>query len=398
MKLIKYFILLYTLPMVLIIAACTKEDSYKDFEKGGEIKYPGRVDSVIARPGNGRIQLSLVMGNDPLVTRIKVYWNNRQDSTETEVTTTNGRDTVNMLLPLPQGNYNFEIYTFDKDGNRSIVKNKAGTIYGSNYISSLENRALKTIGFTPANSLLLTFGEPATGEIGVQINYTNGAGQAKTANILPTTTTFEIADFKDESITYKSLFKPDSLAYESFSPTVTGSVTIPVFEKPLDKSKFVAMLLPGDVDEGGYGWLLKYLWDENYNPPGFATRSTIPAPFTFDTGVSTKLSRFKMWQANDRLYQKESAKTFEVWGSNSPNPNGSWDSWTKLLTCESIKPSGSPVGTNTAEDIAYAKAGEDFTFPATVAKYRYLRFKMLTNWGGGGFMTMEELTFWTKDR
>ncbi|MBN9267002.1 MAG: hypothetical protein J0I75_20995, partial [Hyphomicrobium sp.] len=42
------------------------------------------------------------------------------------------------------------------------------------------------------------------------------------------------------------------------------------------------------------------------------------------------------------------ASLSSIYGSNDPNADGSWDSWTFLRTCEAIKPSGSPAGTNTA--------------------------------------------------
>ncbi|GAA4315451.1 DUF5000 domain-containing lipoprotein [Mucilaginibacter gynuensis] len=398
MKPIKYLVPLYLLIMGMLLAACTKEDAYKSFEKGGEITYPGRADSVIVQPGYKKLRLAVVLGNDPLVTKIKVYWNDGQDSTELAVTRTTGKDTANIdISDLSEGNYNFNIYTFDKENHRSVVVNVAGIVYGDSYLTSLENRTLKSVGFSADGKAQLLWGDAAGGEVGIELKYFDSNGAAKTIIIPPSETDTRLSDYKDESsLTYRSLFKPDSLAFETFSPPVAVT-KLPFFERMLDKSKFVAMLLPGDVDEGGYGWLLPYLWDERYSTPGFASKSTKPVPFTFDTGVTTKLSRFKMWQANDRLYNLESAKTFEVYGSNNPNPNGSWDSWTKLLDCESIKPSGLPLGQNSAADVAYALAGEEFKFPANIGKYRYLRFKLLTNWGNGSFMTMEELTFYTQD-
>ena len=38
-----------------------------------------------------------------------------------------------------------------------------------------------------------------------------------------------------------------------------------------------------------------------------------------------------------------------------PNPDGSWDQWVKLLDMENVKPSGSPIGILTEDDIEAAK-------------------------------------------
>jgi Domain of unknown function len=173
---------------------------------------------------------------------------------------------------------------------------------------------------------------------------------------------------------------------------------LPAFERELPKAGFKVLELPTDVKDGGYGWLINFLWDEKYNTPGFATKSIIPCWFTIDCSNAAALSRFKVWQANDRLYMGESVKTFELYGSNQPAADGSWGSWTKIGAYESIKPSGLPIGENSDEDVTYAEAGEAFSIPSGTAPFRYYRFKLLTNWGSGAFMTMEEFTFYTHDK
>ncbi|MDP9076155.1 MAG: hypothetical protein M3O71_01925 [Bacteroidota bacterium] len=399
MKSLTYPALIFISCMAIFFAACTKEDAYKNYEKGGELTYPGRADSVFFHSGNLRAQLSIVLGNDPLVTKAKVYWNNRQDSTELPVKYFPGNDTVNLVIPnLKEGNYNFEIYTYDKLNHRSVVVNVGGFVYGSTYLGSLANRNLKSLSPAPDGSALeLTWGTPAIGEIGIQLKYSDNSGAPKSFFVPLSQTTTTLANYKyGSTLMYRSLFKPDSASVDTFSSPYT-SVTLPLFERQLNKSLFNVMVLPSDAQEGGYGWLMQYLWDDVYTPPGFATTSGVPQSFTFDTGVTSTLSRFKTWQPLDRIYDQQSVKSFEVWGSNNPNPDGSWASWTKLLSCQSVKPSGLPVGQNTPEDIAYAEAGEEFVFPAGTPKVRYLRFKLISNWGDSDFMAMEELTFWTHD-
>jgi len=68
-----------------------------------------------------------------------------------------------------------------------------------------------------------------------------------------------------------------------------------------------------------------------------------------------------------------------------------------ILEGESFKPSNLPVGQNSEQDIAYAKGGESFNFFEDIGSYRYLRIKMLENWGHTAFMTISELEFWEKE-
>ena len=66
-------------------------------------------------------------------------------------------------------------------------------------------------------------------------------------------------------------------------------------------------------------------------------------------------------------------RNFEIWGSNNPSADGSWDSWERIMN-ESIE---RPAGT-TADVLEASKKGDSFTFDEDIAKYRYLRIKGMT--------------------
>ena len=57
---------------------------------------------------------------------------------------------------------------------------------------------------------------------------------------------------------------------------------------------------------------------------------------------TAQLSRFTSWQRSmggSYYYRAGAIKEWEVWGrSDLPSSDGSWDGWTKLADCESIKP------------------------------------------------------------
>lgn len=381
------------------ISSCTKEDDYKKFAAGGEITYPGRVDTVIVRPGNQRISLKIALGNDPAVTRVKVYWNDRTDSAEMAVPETHGKDTLEMVIDdLPQGQYNFNAFAYDSEGNVSVVENASGTVYGEDYLKALSNRVIKSLQQAANGNVIIEWNQPLAGETAIELKYTGVDGEPKMLLVPGGELVTEVSSYKGEStLYYRSLFLPEPDAIDTFS-LESSEALLPAFERQVPKENFKIVILPTDVLEGGYGWLMNYLWDENYGVPGFATQDGDSQWFTFDMGASVKMSRFKTWQANDRLYKDQNAKKFEVWGSNDPDPDGSWDSWTRLMTCESVKPSGLPLGELSDADIAYANGGEEFVFPSDTSPVRYIRIKVLETWGNGTFITMSELTFWTRER
>jgi hypothetical protein len=397
----KLFAFLMVSLCMAMCTSCTRTtgDAYKKYLAGGEITYPGRADTMFVHAGYKRIELSVVLGNDPLVKKIRVIWNNGLDSVDAAVSHITGKDTINIIIPdLIEGNYNFTVYTYDDAGHRSVAFLGSGIVYGDSYVLSLTNRSLRSITQSPDGfQIQLAWGAAVEGDLGTEVTYIAKDGSSHKITVPATETSTTLPDYQEYSqLTYQSLYKPDPAALEYFSPA-PSAVTLPQFERQLIKSNFQILILPTDVLEGGYGWLENFLWDEQYDPPGFATQSKIPCWFTFDAGASASISRFKIWQANDRLYQKESVKTFELYGSDSPDPDGSWGSWTLMGSYTSVKPSGQPVGQNTQADIDFAKAGEEFTVPAAIPKFRYYRFKLLSNWGNSGFMTMEEFTFYTHD-
>ena len=51
------------------------------------------------------------------------------------------------------------------------------------------------------------------------------------------------------------------------------------------------------------------------------------------------------------------------------------------MDCLVVKPSGSPSGTVTDEDITAAEEGHEFAFELSQEPIRYIRLKILSTWG-----------------
>lgn len=183
------------------------------------------------------------------------------------------------------------------------------------------------------------------------------------------------------------------------SDTLSVSFT-PFQETRLSKEKFNPYILPGDIECNAWAGNLAYAWNEDFTLALFVHSpggDTFPMWFTFDMGVTAKLSRYKFYPLfmEQYAFMRGNLKHWEVWGTaETPSPDGSWDGWTKLMECNSYKPSGLPVGEHTAEDWEYIQNGEDFEFPAEAPAVRYIRFKVYETWGGNDFIHFTEFTFW----
>jgi hypothetical protein len=170
----------------------------------------------------------------------------------------------------------------------------------------------------------------------------------------------------------------------------------PLFEALLDRTKMNGIVLPTDAPLG-YGGNINGLFDGNVNDGYYHTgdAARMPQWFTFDMGVTAKLSRLTWFMRPGYFYSLHNPRVIEIWGSNSPNPDGSFDaSWTLLVSYTQVKPSGLPVGQLSSDDIAAANAGETVVFPLNAPKVRYIRFKTLKNWSDGTYVNFYELMMW----
>ncbi|WPV01717.1 DUF5000 domain-containing lipoprotein [Mucilaginibacter sp. cycad4] len=179
----------------------------------------------------------------------------------------------------------------------------------------------------------------------------------------------------------------------------------PFYEEQFSKSDWSTYVLPGDATNLYSYTDVTKIFDGNFTggwPNCLFTVESAGSPqmVTIDLGKQRVFSRFILnpfIEIGNVYYVRGNLRDFEIWGSNSPNVNGALDaSWTKLLTCNIVKPSGSPSGTETAADYKYAHDGWGFDFPAGLSAYRYIRIRSLRNWTGSYFMSISEFTMFGK--
>lgn len=255
--------------LLLTIASCTKmNETYHDFWKDGQHIYPASPDSLKAFSGRNRIQLQWINIGDPTLAKAIIYWNNHSDSLVIPIDQDElaGNDTMNVFIDsLAEGAYSFDIYTFDKYGNKSVVANAIGKVYGDTYARSLLTRLIKNNSFLD-DTLRIQWGDPADAtSIGSEIAYKNTNGVEMHRIVAPKADTTIISDYNDNAskyFEYRTLFLPDSTAIDTFY-TKYDSVRVLGPRTNLSKSGWSVTVSSYDNRNGRVDRLPEKLIDEN---------------------------------------------------------------------------------------------------------------------------------------
>jgi hypothetical protein len=173
----------------------------------------------------------------------------------------------------------------------------------------------------------------------------------------------------------------------NFSQMYLDSVT-PLYEEKIDGKKWKMTKLANDNYEGSD---LYKLSDEKTTGGGDRIKGTYdgasPMSFTFDMGQNVRVTRFVLFNriSNSWSFNGRALKEWELYGANELSEN--WDDWVDLTpgrVPQVFKPSGLPPGggNNTEEDMESLKKGTSIpTDFENLGYYRYIRFKMISNWG-----------------
>ncbi len=189
--------------------------------------------------------------------------------------------------------------------------------------------------------------------------------------------------------------------WENQSDAKYDTIT-PLYETEFDNSLFSAVDLSGDA---GYvsGWPKEKMWNniwatnEGYSSPGGT--GEWPQSVTVDLGVVGKISRFRLYQRmGNYTFAEGNLRKFQIYGCKELDTSGDWDSWTLLMDCESIKPSGLALGENTDEDIEVATNGEDFYNDPSNPSVRYIRILVTQTWAGGDNFQITEFKVYGDNR
>ena len=196
--------------------------------------------------------------------------------------------------------------------------------------------------------------------------------------------------------------------WNNTSDTVYATLT-PWFEEFIPRYTWTVLQTPTDHWQGtgnnNTAFGLQASWQE---PPASGNwglnTDEYPMPwwFSWDMGITIRLSRFKIWHYRGYEWTFGNPKKFELYGSMAPNPDGSLDgSWIPLGKFEAVKPSAGEAVT--ADDIAFAREGIDFEMevnefaPDPFIPVRFIRFVHVESWNGPlayDKILLHQIQFW----
>lgn len=207
--------------LAVTFAGCTDGEDYKKYLESGEIRYAAKPEQLKAYPGHQRIKLEWLILSDQNITKAKIYWRNKSDSTEVQISRKSGVDTISTIIPLNEGSYSFDVVHYHSDGIKSLAANVSCNSYGTSYINTLINRSVGSVSFTPSNQgVTINWGTSENTSIGTQVYYvtTAATGSLPRSPIVgPKVNTSTYTRVENNiNMQYKTMFKPDTAAIDTF--------------------------------------------------------------------------------------------------------------------------------------------------------------------------------------
>jgi hypothetical protein len=385
---------------ILFISSC-KEDNLAPIEND-EVT-PGTISNVTVENLAGAAQITYTLPSDPDLLYIAAEYvakNGKKRQFKSSYYT----NTIKIEGFGDTDDYNVELYAVDRSENRSTPVNVT--------VKPLTPPVLQTYNslkiVADFGGVTISFKNPVEADLAIGVCTTDSLGDLITAETYYTSrdsADFSVRGYKSEPRLF-GIFIRDR--WDNNTDTLFQELT-PIYEVKLNKTKFKEVILPGDSPVTSWGGAMTYIWDGLVLPDfaeGAGNAHTgnlatgVPMYFTFDLGVVSQLSRFSLNTVPDdkHFFNDVSPRKYEIWGCQNFNPDGSFDSWTKLITIENVKPSGLPAGLLTEDDRIAGLKGDEANFPLEIPKVRYIRIRCLNNWSGNTNMVISEVTFWGDDK
>ncbi|MDF2188826.1 DUF5000 domain-containing lipoprotein [Paraflavitalea sp. CAU 1676] len=380
----------YALPLLLLAAACKKSAHQSLY---GEGVVPAAVTSTAVKNLPGAAEITYSLPHDNSILYVKAEYErqpgNKQEMKASyyanKLTVDGFGDTLEHAVKL------YVVNRSEQVSEPVTVKVKPLTAPVTLVYRSL------AVG-EDFGGLRISFGNESKADVAIYVLTPDDKGLMAQAYVQYTTLeagTFTLRGY-DSAARKFSFYVRDR--YGNVSDTMTKTYK-PLYEKALDKKLFKKVQLPTDIGDD-WGLPMENLWNGSYL--GFwdmfhTQTKPFPMWFTFDMGIKVKLSRLTMWQrqspVNDWAYNANNPKKFEIWGSNTPDTDGGWSNWTKLVEHTVVKPSGLPLGQLSADDIAAVAKGEEMTVGLDKEPVRYLRIKVIETFTMSA-TNIAELSIW----
>ncbi|HYH57187.1 MAG TPA: DUF4959 domain-containing protein, partial [Anseongella sp.] len=315
--------LLYTAALLLTLAQACKQTEIAPVLNDGVAPGPVSNASVVNLSGAAEIFYELPADKDVLY--VKALYTSRQGEVrETKVSYYNNSITVVGFGDTSA--HEVTLYAVDKGGN--VSPPLAVTVYPEKAPFMLVRDSLRTapdfggINVTYKNmeednvAIVVITDDSLGNRVPVNTHYTNlRQGNFSIRDRPPVPTEFGVY-VRDR--------------WGNVSDTLTVTLT-PLFELRLDRTKMRGVTLPTDAPLG-YGGSVFGLFDGSLDGGAYHSSddARMPQWFTYDMGVTAKLSRLAWFMRPGFYYNLHNPRVVEIWGSNDPAPDGSFDNWILL--------------------------------------------------------------------
>lgn len=399
MKRINKNLLFFLLSLTVAFSAC-KEDELGPLENN--TTPPGKVTiaSVTNGAGNASITFSLPTDKDLLYVKAVYYLANGQ---EMEVKTSYYGNTLLVEGFGDTNEHEVKIYAV----NRSEVASEPTIVK----VKPLENpiwgvyRSLKAVA--DFGGLNFKGSNPSKADLAIEVLVLSKGKYVPTAkNIYTAAPEIDQSVRGLDTLTQKFAITIRD-RWLNYSDTLFTTLK-PLYETALAKSGYKEVILPTDTPQEYSGTGVAKMWDGNIIdwPSVCLTKPSVLTPqwVTFDLGKMATMSRIVVWNYPEYLnagrtyYYGGNLKDFEIWGTDNPPADGSFNNWIMLGKYSSTKPSKSAYGVQTSEDYAFANAGISYNFAVGLKKVRYIRIKSINNWQGNTFMSISEVQLYGDPR
>jgi len=329
MKKIVYLLLILIAAVSLFSCAGEMDSTYKQFVVPNGINYPQRVDDLEIVFGESRVKLTWTKPIDPKVAKTMVFWNNYADTFLVNVPV-EGQTVTCTIDNLPEGNYTFQVKTFDSEGNSSISNDISAKVLGASYRAGLTARTIKTATLMDEIDGLVDWGSATLDLIYTEIRYKNSSDETITLQLPATVVNITLPDVKrKEYFEFRSVFYPKNaldtfyLAWDQHDP----------FMNKMLKTNWVAsadsylVWSAGDgLTPGGGGHPQRTVdnditsaWHSSINATFDAAtnknQNALPHWVVVDMGEVQELHSIELYVHNTYRY----VRTVRIYASNSPD-------------------------------------------------------------------------------
>ncbi|WEK35152.1 MAG: DUF5000 domain-containing lipoprotein [Candidatus Pseudobacter hemicellulosilyticus] len=373
---------------LLLMASCTRM-ALEPVDNDG--KAPGPVSQPVVENRNGSVSITFTPPADPDLAYVTASYTTRSGITR-ENKVSRYSNVVTLDGFPDEDNYVITLQAVDKGENKSTPVEVTAKPLKPVYRLAFDSLAAEA----DFGGINISFKNWTEANLAIVVLTNDSLG-----NFVPTYTHY--TDLKSGNFSARGfdavertfgIFVRDR--WGNISDTMNVTV-VPFFEQLLDRTKMKAYALPTDAALG-YSGTFAGLFDNRFDINSYYHsdgKTGMPQQFTFDMGVSAKLSRMVFYLKPDqaKYYDEHSPRIIELWGSESPNPDGSYDdTWTLLTTYTMEKPSGSAQGSPlTQADINFIEQGITVPIPVDAPKVRHVRFKTLRNWGNTIYVYVFEI-------